>query len=319
MLFENDNLEITSEVEENDLLTLDATNAEVDATQEYQTENTSEPVLVHEELSPTKKTPLFVNISKGRHHQTCELLKMREHKCGLHYHDHVEVFYLHSGRQKIHIDGKEVFLEAGQLVFADSFEIHAYYHSPGAVSSVLLIPQKYLDDYNNYKADRSLKNHVITDTDLAAQCASFMSRILSERNGLVKRGYINTLLGLVTEELQFVVIPDKEKKNTLFATAVVDYIAHHITENITRETLAGLFFYSTTHFTRKFHAIFGCHLSEYITNARIVKFLELHKQNPKTPLYMLAQNAGFKNPNTFYRRFKEIMGKTPQEYFQTYE
>ncbi len=260
-------------------------------------------------------SPAFFEITRELNDKVVELMEKRPNSCRAHYHGHLEIFILHKGEQRITINNETCVLHENQMSVSDSYEIHSYEPTPGTISSVLIIPLCFLADYAIYKYNRKLGGHFILDEEVVLKCAPLIDKIGKEHNNLILRGYINQLLGIISNHLKLVKAEIKHKYDTDFVRLVLEYISTHITEDINRDSLAAAFGFGPAYFARKFNNLFGCNLSEYLSNARLNKFLELHRQNPTIPYYILAQNAGFNSSITFYRTFKKKMGKSPREYF----
>ena len=94
---------------------------------------------------------------------------------------------------------------------------------------------------------------------------------------------------------------------------VVQYIQHHLSENLTVEKLSGLACMSKPHFFRSFKRELGLTPVEYVIRER----LKLAKQllaNPRTSLYEVGCRAGFNSANYFHILFKKHEGITPKAY-----
>jgi AraC family transcriptional regulator len=94
---------------------------------------------------------------------------------------------------------------------------------------------------------------------------------------------------------------------------VLDYIAAHISGEITLETLAGIAGYSAFHFARKFTLAMGVSPRRYISQRRLeTAMAELAAG--KLPLAEIALNAQFSSQASFTRAFHRTTGMTPKEY-----
>ncbi len=95
--------------------------------------------------------------------------------------------------------------------------------------------------------------------------------------------------------------------------SVLNFIAKHLGEAITIESLAKHYNLSADHFSRLFKTKYDISPNKYIQLKRIerAKFLLL---TSKQSLKQIAENVGLGNMSYFSRKFKEITGSTPDKY-----
>jgi two-component system response regulator YesN len=91
------------------------------------------------------------------------------------------------------------------------------------------------------------------------------------------------------------------------------YIAHHIDQDLSRETIAKLVFLNPDHLSRIFKKETGYSISDYILNERINLAKELLSQT-NIPISAIASSVGYSNFSHFARIFKKYVGEGPSEY-----
>lgn len=93
---------------------------------------------------------------------------------------------------------------------------------------------------------------------------------------------------------------------------VARYLDHHLTENISLQTLCALSGYSASHLIRSFRQAFGFTPHAYVLNRRI----QLGQSELKQGISIAdaALNAGFADQPHFQRAFKQRVAATPNQY-----
>lgn len=71
---------------------------------------------------------------------------------------------------------------------------------------------------------------------------------------------------------------------------------------------------SVSQLHRKLAALTGMHTTEFVRYIRLVHARDLLLQRPEEKISAVAYDVGFKSPNEFSRRFKEVFGMTPAEW-----
>lgn len=95
---------------------------------------------------------------------------------------------------------------------------------------------------------------------------------------------------------------------------VIDYIDHHLDQELNLETLARVANFSPYHFHRIFAAMMEETLNHFIQRLRVEKAASLLINNPRTSITEVAFDCGFSGPATFARAFKERYGLSASEY-----
>lgn len=94
---------------------------------------------------------------------------------------------------------------------------------------------------------------------------------------------------------------------------VKQYIREHLSEDLSRNSLAAVVYLSPDYLSHTFREKAGISLTEYITAERIRKAKELLLLN-RSSIRDVALLTGFQNISYFSKQFKRSTGKTPQEF-----
>ena len=93
----------------------------------------------------------------------------------------------------------------------------------------------------------------------------------------------------------------------------MDYIDQHIQEELSVKNLAGIAYVSGDHLSRLFKKRFGCSVSEYVYQRRMVLAGELLKDEGMT-ITMVAGMVGYGNYSYFTDQFRRYYMMTPREF-----
>lgn len=95
---------------------------------------------------------------------------------------------------------------------------------------------------------------------------------------------------------------------------VFAYIEQHLDDSLTVEKLSEVACFSRFHFHRQFSQFCGVSISRYITLMRLKRASFRLVKKPREKVIDIALDAGFENPESFSRAFKNTFGLTPSEF-----
>lgn len=94
---------------------------------------------------------------------------------------------------------------------------------------------------------------------------------------------------------------------------VAAYIEQHIAEELSVRSLADMVYVSGDHLSRLFKKQFGCSVSEYLYQRRMILAGELLKNDNMT-ITMVSGTVGYSNYSYFTDQFRRYYKMTPREY-----
>lgn len=97
---------------------------------------------------------------------------------------------------------------------------------------------------------------------------------------------------------------------------VFDYISRHLSEELSVERLSRVANFSKFHFHRQFSLHAGISVSRYIQLMRLRRASYRLAFESETRIIEIALEAGFENPESFSRAFKQTFGQTPTQFRQ---
>ena len=92
----------------------------------------------------------------------------------------------------------------------------------------------------------------------------------------------------------------------------IDYIRDHYSEDLTRSTMARMFYMSDAYFSRCFKAITQKTFKSFLTEVRMEKAIELLSRDVK--IQDIARAVGYETPTRFTIVFRQYTSYTPTEY-----
>ena len=93
---------------------------------------------------------------------------------------------------------------------------------------------------------------------------------------------------------------------------VMQYIAEHYSEKITRDEIAESCGFSPNYLSRLFKSVTGVSLSDHITDIRMQQAMNLLKNTDKS-VGDIIESVGYRSPSLFYRHFYSRFGIKPSE------
>lgn len=253
-----------------------------------------------------------------------------------HRHDGYEVFILSKGRATYFIEQHSYSLSAGSLIMINPEE----YHKAELVKNepyeriVFNIQASFLDSLSTKETNlsscfldrpRCQQNFIqLSNQDLQ----QFLVLSNQLKSALEDPSYGHDLLSL-SYALQFLI-----KTNKLYLSAAnyglsnppdlmpalvrdtMNYIEAHLTEPISLTDLSSVFYHNGTYISRRFKAVTGLSISQYILYKRISLSQKLLKEG--LPLTDVCLMSGFNNYSNFSRTFAQQVGCSPKKYQHTF-
>lgn len=96
-------------------------------------------------------------------------------------------------------------------------------------------------------------------------------------------------------------------------TEIKNYIDFHYQEDLSLKELSGRFYLQPNTISKNFRKVWGKNINHYINSVRITHAVRI-LDDREVSITELAGLVGYKNVNTFLRRFKEKMDVSPLQY-----
>ena len=95
---------------------------------------------------------------------------------------------------------------------------------------------------------------------------------------------------------------------------VFDYIDKHLDDELSVECLSKIANFSKYHFHRQFYEYAGINVSRYVQLMRLRRATYRLVFSEHTRIIDIALEAGFENPESFSRAFKNMFGQSPSQF-----
>ena len=225
-----------------------------------------------------------------------------------HIHEYSELIYCESGRGLVYVNGKELPLCAGQLIWLPPNYVHKY-DLRDCNSICAVFSNDFIPLYGIAAGERSLIPCAVDMEDLTHLLNLLPDHNKSER--LYISGCLNLICSKVLQHSQFAA---QNSSESLLYQKVISYISNHYTEDISLEQTAKKFGYNPKYLSHSLHTLTGVHFRELLAQYRIGKAKELLLTQKKLSVSDIASICGFPAQNTFNRTFKKMTGMTPMAY-----
>ncbi|WP_077622423.1 AraC family transcriptional regulator [Sediminibacillus massiliensis] len=257
-------------------------------------------------------------------HKNCDM-PPHQTKYGMHTHEIYEFYYLLSGKGTFSVEGNEYSLDPNSIMLMRSNESH-YLHINNDLPYERIVLHFYPQLLDPIDPNRTLlgpfdnralgdSNHYPPGSFSNQLVRSCLNNILEVKdNGYQKRVAIITNLLTILNELN----KSFHNKNPqiLFTarnsqmTKVISYINEHLFENISIESICKEFHISKSQLNILFTKATNTTVWKYITIKRLISARQLLYDG--VPALEACMQSGFKDYSTFYRRYKDYFGTSPQ-------
>lgn len=227
---------------------------------------------------------------------------------GTHLHEYSELIYCKQGKGLVSVNGTELELLAGQLIWLPPNYVHRYeFHNCETICAV------FSNDFIPLYALIAGEQKLITKAVDMQELRPVLERLhkLDRSNRLQISGYLNLICAKVLEISSFA--PHSATENVLYQK-VISYISTHYTEDITLEHTANKFGYNPKYLSHALHALTAVNFRELLALYRINRAKELLIKSKEKSISEIAFDCGFTAQNTFNRTFKKMTGTTPLAY-----
>lgn len=241
-----------------------------------------------------------------------------------HYHDFHKVVIFLSGKVTYHVEGKAYHLRPWDILLVNRHAIHRPDIDPSvpyerfilwirndiSQEELLSCFRKANDrSYNLIRLHSQLQEKlkdILFDLENAMTASSFGKDILQQALFWEFMVYINRIF----LEKQYI----SDKKSYTYDSQIsnlLQYINHHLNEELSVDLLADKYFVSKYHLMRKFKAETGYTIHNYILSKRLLLARTLISEG--TPILKAAAQSGFNEYSTFSRAYKKQFGKSPSD------
>ncbi|SDC12543.1 AraC-type DNA-binding protein [Pelagirhabdus alkalitolerans] len=257
-------------------------------------------------------------------HKNCDM-PPHPTKYGMHAHEIYELYYLLSGKGVFTVEGNPYELKPNSMMIMRSNEAHYVQMDSDLPYEriVLHFYPQFLDPIdpnrtllapfdnrglgiNNYYPAGSFSNQLVRscfNNILEIKENDYQKRVAIITNFLTILNELNKSFHNKDPQLLFT---DQNSK----MTEVISYINEHLYEQISIETICNQFYISKSQLNNLFKKATNTTVWKYIVSKRLVS--ARHLLYDGVPANEACMKCGFKDYSTFYRRYREYFGTSPQ-------
>ncbi len=244
----------------------------------------------------------------------------RRKSTGIHFHDNFELYCLLDGETKYFI-GDEIFhLKKGDFILVPEGMLHKTDSEECMHNERILVSfGREILDGGTEAVVRELSRCKLIHIAVGKRARIEELLHLLEKEYGSGRQYSETMIRLYTLELLTLLcrhktdIKPSETEAERLIARISEYISANYAEELSLKSLSRRFAVSEGHLSRKFKAVSGVGLCEYITYVRIHNAERLLSEEGCS-VTETAARCGFGDSNYFAAVFKRIKGVTPYRY-----
>ncbi len=246
----------------------------------------------------------------------------------LHWHPEIEMIYINKGCAAVNISEENLILKPGDIFFVNPEELHTVkpqelpLRYDVAVFSLTLLEFKEGHFFEkNFIApvqngDLHFPRLINKESEIYNKIQPIIKRLFgddADSKNLILSD-VTAIFCLIAESGIMQKFDNKSvKKHSQDIKICINYMKEHYNKKITLCELAELIHISPNYFCSYFKNHIGVTPFTHLNNIRIKRATSL-LLNTNDPIANIAENCGFENVSFFIRKFKEIMGCTPNVY-----
>lgn len=225
------------------------------------------------------------------------------------------------------------YVEAGdlkldrRLTHTGRFEMPLSHYHGAMISMDLAVACRSLpEEIRDFPVDLcALREKYCGDIDpMVIHSAGAVERIFSELYAVpekIKRSYFKIKILELLLYLEALELPETAKEKPYFYKTQVEkikairrFLARHMDESFTQESLAKRFDISQTAMKKCFKAVFGASIGTWLLEYRMNQAAVLLKTDRAIRVAEVAGRVGYDSPSKFAIAFRRVMGMSPVEY-----
>lgn len=240
----------------------------------------------------------------------------------LHVHESYEILLFLEGDSKFIIEGRDYFLESGDVIIVRKDEMHRIFHNSDACYHriVLFVTPPFFVSHNCAEYEKQFLNTQMgidnrIKSDYVRSCGLYDAFMRLKKYSCNYTLDYQPIIDAIVMEILFLI--NQTGHFTSFNSPgsqveqIISYINNHFTEDIDLDLLAKHFFISKSYLCKIFHKSTGLTIHNYISRKRINKAREYHQAGKN--IGDAAMLSGFSDYTSFYRTYKKLTGCSPKK------
>ena len=238
---------------------------------------------------------------------------------GDHFHDHLEMFLLETGRTNARVNGVEYPMQAGDIFLAFPNQIHSYQESVDCSGVICIFPYRPFEDLTPLFRRYVPSSPIIHSDAIPAQAAPLFRltynamQLEQPYREAVMKGYLSVILGLILPKME---LQDSGEASSDTVQSILRYCAENYQQDLTLETVAAELHISKYHISHLFSQKIRIGFNDFINMLRVQEACRQLKQG--IGITQASVQAGFNSIRSFNRVFLKQTGMTPLKYQKKY-
>lgn len=231
----------------------------------------------------------------------------------LHFHRSFEMIYVLTGTIRVTVGNTEFSATADDIIFIQKYYLHNYGVIEDYDKYVFMIPPDIYNDFEKYLEQNTLPP-LMNDKTFNKKLRPIMQKLYKESNEksmLIKKGYMNVLMGELISH--YPLVPIIKNNNVELLVKILDFIDENYYKDLSLDFISAQFGYNKYYFSKLFNKFIGQNINNYINIIRLQQMMKKAKQTDKVNITELAYECGFDSLSTFYRYFNKVYGVSPKE------
>lgn len=249
----------------------------------------------------------------------------------VHHHDFYEVYYLLRGEVEYWVDGRIIRMVAGDLLLINPMELHRpVLQGDDQVYEriVLWINKEYMENLcsDGIRLSSCFDTSLPVHTHLIRPATPERSALTARLSELVREFYSGEFGGDLCAYgifIQFMVQlnrmalrtenqPEETEQLSQLVQNALRYIADHLSENMTVESIASALYVSKYYLSHAFTREIGVSVYRYIMMRRLLMARQMLLSGESAG--QVCRSCGFSDYTSFYRAFKSEYGISPRDF-----
>ncbi len=242
----------------------------------------------------------------------------------IHWHFAYEILYVESGSLTIRKDSEDVVVNANEIYFFNSEEVHYYADTQTQINKdlrfiLMNFPLRMIEPFFDNPANHPTFS--IEDETVRKNITQVMKMLydIEDYNATFEDLRVKAILNYILYQLtKFCYNPNykytkgSDSNDYDCAKNAIVYMENNYKKDITLTDLAKYVGMTPAHFSNYFKEKAGMPFSKFLRRIRLDKAIHDMREN-NLSVKQAAQNSGFPNVNSFISTCKEVYDKTPYE------
>lgn len=245
------------------------------------------------------------------------LSKSRKKGYPRHFHYHIEIFYLISGKYSAIVDNVKYEINQGDLLIIFPYQFHEYVDiSENNYEMVIKVDPNLLDDYESFFSKKYPRSSLLKASDINNECKGTIQWLINTHHSKMdvaslRKSLINTLFWYFTHNIEF----DNIQETSLHTFhKIMKYCNEHcLEESFSLNSVSKALGYSPPYVSRIISQRLKTNFSSYTNQLRIYNACKLLCKTNES-ITNIAFMCGYSTVRNFNNKFSKYTGQSPRDY-----